>query len=119
MDYKKTGRLIAKRRNEMNMTLRQLSELLLVSPQAVSAWEKGNRYPNPSSQVMIEKVMGLNPVELSLRIQPFRRADGGQVPGREDCRDGGAEGLEAVLQAARDHRVLQGRDGAGACLGDQ
>ena len=71
MDYKKTGRLIAKRRNEMNMTLRQLSELLLVSPQAVSAWEKGNRYPDPSSQVMIEKIMGLNPVELMSGVEMY------------------------------------------------
>ena len=71
MDLKKTGRLIAKRRKEMNLTLSQLSERLLVSPQAVSAWENGVRYPDSSSQVMIEKVMGLNPVELLSGVEMF------------------------------------------------
>lgn len=71
MDLKKTGRLIAKRRKEMNLTQPQLSEKLLVSPQAVSAWENGTRFPDLSSQVMIEKVMGINPVELMSGVEMY------------------------------------------------
>ena len=64
MDLKKTGRLIAKKRKELNFTLGSLSEKLGVTPQAVHLWETGQRYPDASSQVMIHKVLGLNPVEL-------------------------------------------------------
>ena len=71
MDLKKTGRLIAKRRKEMNLTQPQLSEKLLVSPQAVSSWENGTRFPDLSSQIMIEKVMGINPVELMSGVQMY------------------------------------------------
>lgn len=71
MDQKKTGRLIAKKRKEMGLTLAQLSELLLVSPQAVSAWENGNRYPDSASQIIIEKAMGLNPVELITGVEMY------------------------------------------------
>lgn len=69
MDQKKTGRLINKRRREMNLTMRELSILLNCTPQAVNAWEKGKRSPDPSSQIMIERVMGLNPVELLTGVQ--------------------------------------------------
>ena len=61
---KKTGRLIAKRRKEMNLTRPQLSELLHVSPLTVSRWEEGTLFPDFPSESMIYKVMGLNPVEL-------------------------------------------------------
>ena len=71
MDSAKTGRLIAKRRMEMNMTQPQLSVLLHCTPQAISAWENGTNYPGPASQVMIEKVMGLNPVELLAGVKMY------------------------------------------------
>ncbi len=71
MDQSKTGRLIAKRRKEMGLTLSQLSEMLLVSPQAINAWEKGTRYPDADSQAAIEKVMGLNPVELLTGVEMY------------------------------------------------
>lgn len=64
MDLNKTGRLISKKRKALNLTLGQLSEMLGVTPQAVHLWESGQRYPDASSQIMIHKVLGLNPVEL-------------------------------------------------------
>ena len=64
MDYSKTGRLIAKKRKDRDYTLEDLSKMLGVSPQAISLWENGKRYPDPSSQIMLFKVLGLNPVEL-------------------------------------------------------
>ena len=60
----KAGRLIAKKRKAMNLTLGQLSEMLYATPQAVHLWEAGKRYPDVASQEMILKVLGLNPLEL-------------------------------------------------------
>ena len=40
MDYEKTGRLIKKKRLALGLTQLQLSEMLAVTPQAVSLWEK-------------------------------------------------------------------------------
>ena len=71
MDYTKTGRLIAKKRKAYNFTLEKLSKLLGVSPQAISLWENGQRYPDPSSQIMLFKVLGLNPVELIVGLEMF------------------------------------------------
>lgn len=71
MDYRKTGRLIAKKRKALNYTLEELSKLVGVSPQAISLWENGQRYPDPSSQIMLFKVLGLNPIELLTGLEMF------------------------------------------------
>lgn len=71
MDLKKTGRLISKKRKALNQTLGQLSEMMGVTPQAVYLWESGQRYPDVSSQIMIHKVLNLNPVELISGLEMF------------------------------------------------
>ena len=71
MDLRKTGRLISKKRKALNLTQGQLSEKLGVTPQAVHLWESGQRYPDVSSQIMIHKVLGLNPVELISGLEMF------------------------------------------------
>ena len=71
MDLRKTGRLISKKRKALNLTLGQLSEKLGVTPQAVHLWESGKRYPDVSSQIMIHKVLNLNPVELIAGLEMF------------------------------------------------
>ena len=71
MDYQKTGRLIKKKRNEMSLTQQLLSEKLGVTPQAVSLWEKGKRFPDASAQLMLFKVLDLNPVELLTGLEIF------------------------------------------------
>lgn len=71
MDYSKTGRLIAKKRKNRDYTLEDLSKLLGVSPQAISLWENGKRYPDPTSQIMLFKVLGLNPVELIAGLEMY------------------------------------------------
>ena len=68
---KKTGRLIAKKRKALNLTQGQLSEMLYVTPQAVHLWESGQRYPDAASQVMIHKILNLNPVELITGLEMF------------------------------------------------
>lgn len=71
MDYEKTGRLIRKKRNAKKLTQAELSEKLCVTPQAVSLWEKGKRFPDAPAQVMIFKELGLNPVELITGLEMF------------------------------------------------
>lgn len=71
MDLRKTGRLISKKRKALNLTLGQLSEMLGVTPQAVHHWECGQRYPDVSSQIMLHKVLNLNPVELISGLEMF------------------------------------------------
>ena len=83
MDLKKTGRLIIKKRKELNLTQEQLSEKLFVTPQAISLWEKGQRFPDPDAQVMIYKVLD----HISRRNQSVkkgvRQVMGGKVLERE------------------------------------
>lgn len=71
MNPKKTGKLIFKKRKAMNLTQGQLSEKLYATPQAVHFWESGKRYPDADSQVMIHKVLGLNPIELLTGLEMF------------------------------------------------
>ena len=71
MDLRKTRRLISKKRKALNLTQGQLSEKLGVTPQAVHLWESGRRYPDVSSQIMLHKVLGLNPVELITGLEIF------------------------------------------------
>ena len=71
MNYEKTGRLIKRKRNAKGMTQLQLSEAIGVTPQAVSLWENGNRFPDPSAQVMLFKALDLNPVELLTGLEMY------------------------------------------------
>lgn len=71
MDIRKTGRLISKKRKALELTQEQLSTQLHVTPQAISLWETGQRYPDPAAQVMLFKVLGLNPVELLIGLEMF------------------------------------------------
>ena len=71
MDYEKTGRLIRKKRLALGLTQTKLSEAVAVTPQAVSLWEKGKRFPDALSQCLLLKVLKLNPVELLSGIEMF------------------------------------------------
>lgn len=71
MDYLKTGRLIARKRRAQNYTLEELSRLLGVSLQAISLRENGQRFPDPSSQIMLFKVLALNPIKLLTGLEMF------------------------------------------------
>ena len=64
MDLKKTGKLIVNKRISLSLTQAQLAEKLHVTPQAVSLWETGKRYPDAPGQLLIYKVLGINPIEL-------------------------------------------------------
>lgn len=71
MDLEKTGRLIARKRKEQGWTREQLSEKIGVTPQAICNWEKGKRYPDYGDQIMLFKILGLNPVELITGLEMY------------------------------------------------
>ena len=48
MDYQKTGRVIAARRQELGLTQKQLAERLNISDRTVSRWERGVGFPDVS-----------------------------------------------------------------------
>ena len=64
MDIIKTGKLISKKRKELSLTQEQLAERLYMTPQAISLWENGKRYPDVLHHQLILEVLGLNPIEL-------------------------------------------------------
>lgn len=64
MDNKKTGRLIAHRRKQMNLSQKQLAEKLNVTDKAVSKWETGNGAPDISMLTLLARTLNVSVVEL-------------------------------------------------------
>ena len=46
------------------MTQQELADKVFVGKATVSAWETGKTYPNMQSQMLLYKVLGINPLEL-------------------------------------------------------
>ena len=64
MDAQKTGALIAQARREKGMTQKELSQILHVSAQAVSKWERGLNFPNVALLEPLGECLGLTVSEL-------------------------------------------------------
>ena len=64
MDNKKTGALIAARRQELGLTQKQLAERLSVSDRAVSKWERGAGFPDVSLLEPLADALELSILEL-------------------------------------------------------
>ena len=64
MDNKRTGTLIAARRQELGLTQKQLAERLNVSDRAVSKWERGAGFPDVSLLEPLADALGLSILEL-------------------------------------------------------
>ncbi len=64
MDNKKTGRLIAHRRKEMNLSQKQLAEKLNVTDKAVSKWETGNGAPDISMLTLLARTLNVSVIEI-------------------------------------------------------
>ena len=60
MDSTNIGALLLRLRREKGMTQLQLSELLHVSPQAVSKWERGNGLPDVSLLSRLTEIFGVS-----------------------------------------------------------
>ena len=64
MNQEKIGKLIAKKRKELNMTQLDLADKLYVTNKTVSRWEKGNYMPDLSMIVSLSEILGVSTYEL-------------------------------------------------------
>lgn len=64
MDNKKTGLLIAQRRQELGLTQKELGEQLHVSDRAVSKWERAAGFPDMSLLEPLADALGISVLEL-------------------------------------------------------
>lgn len=53
------------------MKQQELAEAVYVTPQAISMWENGKRFPDAEAQIMLFKVLDLNPAELLTGFEMF------------------------------------------------
>ncbi len=64
MDQWKTGRFIAERRKEKNLTQMQLAEKLGITDKAISKWERGISMPDTSIMLELCDILGISVNEL-------------------------------------------------------
>ncbi len=64
MNSEKTGKLIAEKRREKNMTQKQLAEMLYVSDKAVSRWETGRGFPEITILEELAAALDISTAEL-------------------------------------------------------
>lgn len=64
MEYEKTGKFIQELRKERNLTQRALSDILGVTDQAVSKWERGKSFPDVSMLKPLGEALGVSVSEL-------------------------------------------------------
>lgn len=72
MDSKKTGQLIAARRNALGLTQKQLAQRLHLSDRTISRWERGVGFPDLSLLEPLADLFGLSVLEL-LHGEPHRQ----------------------------------------------
>ena len=64
MDLEKTGKFIAELRKEKNMTQQDLADLIPVSREAVSKWERGKSCPNNQILIKFSEIFNISIEEL-------------------------------------------------------
>ena len=64
MNQEKIGKLIAKKRKELNMTQTDLADKLYVTNKTISRWEKGNYMPDLSMIVSLSEILKISTYEL-------------------------------------------------------
>lgn len=82
MDQKKTGRLIALRRKEKNLTQLQLAQKLNITDRAVSKWETGKAMPDASIMLELCDILQISVNELlngQLRCEEDSAPDDSQL----------------------------------------
>ena len=105
MDAQKTGRLITQARKEKGLTQKGLAQVLHVSAQAVSKWERGLNFPDLALLEPLGDCLGLTVSELLSGTR-------GEAPGDELLRDS-----LRILPAQLGGKVRRWRTAALACLG--
>lgn len=79
MDSKQTGALLSKLRKERGMTQRELAEVLHVSAQAVSKWERGQGCPDVSLLPALAETFGVSVERLLAGDLSPENDDGGNM----------------------------------------
>ena len=64
MDAKKTGRLIAKKRKERNLSQRELAECLHITDKAISKWERGLSFPDITILIPLSEALNVSLYDL-------------------------------------------------------
>ena len=64
MDNEKIGNFISELRKEKNMTQEELANLIPISRQAVSKWERGQSLPDSVSLFRLSKIFGISISEI-------------------------------------------------------
>ena len=64
IDLTQIGLRIAENRQKRGLTQKQLAELMSVSPQAVSKWERGLAFPDPLFLDELSEFLGITVEEL-------------------------------------------------------
>ena len=78
MNHEKTGQQIRTFRTQLHMTQKQLAQLLGVTDQAVSKWERGLGCPDVSLLPALSRHLGVSIEQLISEQQPLSRHVGRQ-----------------------------------------
>ena len=78
MNHEKTGQQIRTFRTQLHMTQKQLAQLLGVTDQAVSKWERGLGCPDVSLLPALSRQLGVSIEQLISEQQPLSRHVGRQ-----------------------------------------
>jgi len=79
MESTEMGKLLYQLRREKQMTQRQVAEILHISPQAVSRWERGIGYPDVSLLPELSRLYGVATERLLCGSLEPARKDGGNM----------------------------------------
>ncbi len=64
MDSKKTGKLIAKKRQQINLTQSELAKKLYITDKAISKWERGLSFPDITLLIPLTEILNISLYEL-------------------------------------------------------
>lgn len=109
------GEAITKYRKKCNLTQKELAELMYVSPDLVSMWERGNRMPDYPTVLKLSGIFGVLPESLIDReiavAEELRNAahDNIDIPELKECVNSFLETLtekQRVIFVMRYYRFL-------------
>lgn len=64
MDARKTGRFIAEKRKERNMSQKELADFLHITDKAISKWERGLSFPDITVLIPLSEVLNVSLYDL-------------------------------------------------------
>ncbi len=64
MDARKTGRFIAEKRKERNLSQRDLADFLHITDKAISKWERGLSFPDITVLIPLSEALNVSLYDL-------------------------------------------------------